>query len=35
LYVKVAGKNIGELSEMPVKDLKVWFTEAVKKFFRV
>lgn len=32
LYVKVAGKNIGELSEMPVKDLKVWFTEAVKNF---
>lgn len=25
LYVKVGGKNIGELSEMPAKDLKVWF----------
>ncbi|MGI8599587.1 MAG: excinuclease ABC subunit UvrA [Chitinophagaceae bacterium] len=30
LYVKVAGKNIGELSEMPVKDLRVWFNEAVQ-----
>jgi excinuclease ABC subunit A len=25
LYVKVNGKNIGELSSMPVKDLKAWF----------
>ena len=25
LYVKVAGKHIGELCEMPVKDLQVWF----------
>jgi excinuclease ABC subunit A len=25
LYVKVAGKHIGELNEMPVKDLKQWF----------
>jgi len=25
LYVKVDGRNIGELSAMPVKDLKVWF----------
>ena len=25
LYVKVGGKHIGELCEMPVKDLKVWF----------
>jgi excinuclease ABC subunit A len=25
LYVKVGGKNIGELCEWPVKDLKVWF----------
>ena len=25
LYVKVNGKNIGELSTLPVKDLKVWF----------
>lgn len=29
LYVKVAGKHIGELSDMPVKDLKVWFDHAV------
>lgn len=27
LYVKVAGKHIGELCEMPVKELKVWFDE--------
>ncbi|HUZ60521.1 MAG TPA: excinuclease ABC subunit UvrA [Hanamia sp.] len=26
LYVQVANKNIGELCEMPVKDLKEWFT---------
>ncbi len=32
LYVKVNGTNIGELSEMPVKDLKVWFENAVKNF---
>ncbi len=25
LYVKVGGKNIGELCEWPVKDLKTWF----------
>lgn len=25
LYVKVNGRHIGELSTMPVKDLKVWF----------
>lgn len=25
LYVKVAGKHIGELCEMPVKDLQTWF----------
>lgn len=25
LYVKIGGKNIGELSDMPTKDLKVWF----------
>ncbi|RYZ24913.1 MAG: excinuclease ABC subunit A, partial [Sphingobacteriales bacterium] len=30
LYVKVASKHIGELSDMPVKDLKVWFDEAVQ-----
>lgn len=27
LYVKVAGKHIGELCEMPVRDLKIWFDE--------
>lgn len=27
LYVKVNGRHIGELSEMPVKYLKVWFDE--------
>ncbi len=27
LYVKVDGKHIGELSELPVKDLKKWFDE--------
>jgi len=27
LYVKVAGKHIGELCAMPVKDLQVWFSE--------
>jgi len=27
LYVKIAGKHIGELCAMPVKDLQVWFTE--------
>jgi len=32
LYVKVQGKHIGELSALPVKDLKVWFDEAVQKF---
>jgi excinuclease ABC subunit A len=31
LYVKVDGKNIGELSSMPVKYLKVWFDELEKK----
>ena len=25
LYVKVAGKHIGELCEMPIKDLRLWF----------
>lgn len=25
LYVKVSGKHIGELCELPVKDLKIWF----------
>jgi excinuclease ABC subunit A len=27
LYIKVGGRHIGELCEMPVKDLKVWFDE--------
>jgi len=27
LYIKVADKHIGELCEMPVKELKVWFDE--------
>ncbi len=31
LYVKVDGKHIGELCEMPVKDLKAWFDELDKK----
>ena len=31
LYVKVDGKHIGELSSMPVKDLKDWFDELDKK----
>jgi excinuclease ABC subunit A len=31
LYVKVGGKNIGELSELPVRDLKVWFDQLEKK----
>ncbi len=31
LYVQVNGKNIGELSSMPVKDLKVWFDSVEKK----
>ncbi|HWI91942.1 MAG TPA: excinuclease ABC subunit UvrA [Flavisolibacter sp.] len=32
LYVKVHGKHIGELSEMPIKDLKQWFNAAEKNF---
>ncbi|MEO6070892.1 MAG: excinuclease ABC subunit UvrA [Chitinophagaceae bacterium] len=32
LYVKVGGKHIGELSELPVKDLKTWFGAAVENF---
>ncbi len=31
LYVQVNGKNIGELSSMPVKDLKVWFDAVENK----
>jgi excinuclease ABC subunit A len=32
LYVKVQGKNIGELSEMPIRDLRVWFDKTAKEF---
>jgi excinuclease ABC subunit A len=32
LYVKVQDKHIGQLSEMPVKDLKVWFEAATTRF---
>ncbi|HEX2536121.1 MAG TPA: excinuclease ABC subunit A, partial [Chitinophagaceae bacterium] len=32
LYVKVQGRHIGELSELPVRDLKVWFDGAVAGF---
>ena len=32
LYVKIQGKHIGELSEMPIKDLKIWFDTASKQF---
>lgn len=32
LYIKVSGNHIGELSELPVKDLKVWFDAAVENF---
>jgi excinuclease ABC subunit A len=31
LYVKIDGKHIGELSEMPVKYLREWFDELGKK----
>jgi excinuclease ABC subunit A len=31
LYVQVNEKNIGELGDMPVKDLKVWFDQLGKK----
>ena len=31
LYVKIDGKHIGELSEMPVKYLRQWFDELGKK----
>lgn len=27
LYIKISGRHIGELSEMPVKDLKQWFLD--------
>jgi excinuclease ABC subunit A len=31
LYVKIDGKHIGELSSMPVRDLKTWFNNLDKK----
>ncbi|MEJ7912422.1 MAG: excinuclease ABC subunit UvrA, partial [Chitinophagaceae bacterium] len=31
-YVKVQGKAIAELSELPVKDLKIWFDTAAANF---
>jgi len=31
LYVKVNDKNIGEISELPVRDLKKWFNELESK----
>lgn len=31
LYVKIDGKHIGELGDMPVKDLKHWFNALEKK----
>ena len=32
LYVKVNGRHIGELSEMPIKDLRTWFDKAEEEF---
>jgi excinuclease ABC subunit A len=32
LYVKVQGRHIGELSEMPVEDLKTWLDGALPQF---
>jgi excinuclease ABC subunit A len=32
LYVKVHGCHIGELGEMPIRDLRVWFDKASKEF---
>jgi excinuclease ABC subunit A len=32
LYVKVHGKNVGELSEVPIRDLKTWFDSISKEF---
>jgi excinuclease ABC subunit A len=31
LYVKVDGKHIGQLGELPVKDMNLWFNEMEKK----
>ncbi len=32
LYVKIHGKNIGELGEMPIRDLNEWFSTAANDF---
>jgi excinuclease ABC subunit A len=32
LYVKIHGKHVGELNEIPIKDLKLWFDKTVKVF---
>lgn len=32
LFVKVHGHHIGELSEMPIRDLRVWFNKAASEF---
>ena len=32
LYVKIQGRHIGDVSEVPIKDLKLWFDKTVKKF---
>ncbi|MGZ8537548.1 MAG: excinuclease ABC subunit UvrA, partial [Flavisolibacter sp.] len=32
LYVKINGKHIGDLGEMPIKDLNVWFEQAENSF---
>ena len=32
LYVKIHGCHIGELSEMPIRDLRVWFDKVSKEF---
>lgn len=32
LYVKINGRHVGELSEMPIKDLKDWFIKTERNF---
>lgn len=32
LFVKVNGRHIGELNELPIKDLRAWFDTAVNEF---
>jgi len=32
LFVKINGNHIGELSEMPIRDLRTWFDQASMKF---